>query len=313
MVLLSVVILVVVAGATSLVVTHLRRGPEPLTVRVLVITMFPLETAPWLAHESLPITHVVPHAPEPLRCASSGLCVATIGQGKANAATAMSAILDDDGLDFRDAYFMTAGIAGVSPRAGTLGFAAWARWVVDWDLGHHLTPRSAPGVPHGYLPLDDQGTNVFHLDDKLVDMAYDLTKTLPLADSPDAVRNRAQYAGQAAQKPFTTVCDTVTGDDYWSGVELSETADYLTGIWTKNQGRYCTSQMEDNATATALARHGYLNRYLVLRTASDFDQPYPGQNAKDTVTTFPGAQPAVDNAYLVGSTVAHHLLTRSPR
>jgi purine nucleoside permease len=104
------------------------------------------------------------------------------------------------------------------------------------------------------------------------------------------------------------MCDTITGDDYWTGAELSETADYITSVWTKNAGRYCTTQMEDSATATVLARHGYLNRYLSLRTASDFDQPYPGQSVQDVLAKFPGAKAAVENAYRVGSVMAHHLM-----
>jgi purine nucleoside permease len=270
--------------------------------------MFPLESAPWLARESLPITTQVPYAAGPLRCASNGLCVATIGEGKSNAAASMSAILDDPALDFRNAYFLTAGIAGTSPQTGTLGFVAWARWVVDWDLGHHELPETAPDVPHGYLPYDDQHTNVFHLNEALVNKAFELTKGLPLADSAEAVENRSHYPEQAGRKPFTAICDTVTGDDYWTGAQLSQTAQYIVGVWTKNQGKYCTTQMEDNATATVLDRHGYLGRYLDLRTGSDFDQPYLGQSIQDVLAKFPGAQPAVDNAYLAGSTVAHYLL-----
>jgi purine nucleoside permease len=275
--------------------------------------MFPLESAPWLAHEQLPITTRVSTVAEPLRCTDKGLCVATIGEGKANAAASMSAILDDPALDFRDAYFLTAGIAGASPSVGTLGFAAWARWVVDWDLGHHVTPASAPDVPHGYLPFEDQHSNLFRLNEALVTKAYDLTKGLTLADSPEAAENRTHYPGQAGRKPFTTICDTMTGDDYWTGAELSQTAQHITDIWTKNQGKYCTSQMEDNATATVLDRHGYLHRYLDLRTASDFDQPYVGQSVRNALTKFPGGQPAVDNAYLVGSTVVHYLIEHPPQ
>jgi purine nucleoside permease len=298
----------VVSLGSTLTAASGAAAPERFVVRVLVITMFDAETAPWLHHESLPVTMQVPYVPEPLHCSAAGLCVATIGEGKSNAVASMTSLLDDPGLDFHDAYFLTAGIAGVSPGAGTLGFAAWARWVVDWDLGHHLEPGSAPGVPYGYLPYEDQHTNVFHLNDKLVDEAFDLTKGLVLSDSAEAVADRGHYPGQAGRKPFTTVCDTVTGDDYWAGAELSKAAQYIVGVWTNNKGKYCTSQMEDSGTATALARHGYLDRYLDLRTASDFDQPYPGQDIRDLLAQFPGAVPAVQNAYLVGSTVAHHLL-----
>lgn len=279
-------------------------------VRVLVITMFSGETQPWLSRESLPIQIDVPTANTPLHCSRSGLCVATVGEGKSNAATSMMAILDSPRLDLHNAYFITAGIAGASPKTGTLGFAAWARWVVDWDLGHHLLPETAPGVPYGYLRFDDQtNTNAFRLNDKLINGAYELTKNLPLSDSAEAVDNRSHYAGQAGQHPYVARCDTMTGDDYWNGAQLSEEAQYITGQWTNNQGVYCTTQMEDNATAAALARHGLLDRYLSLRTASDFDQPYPGQSVRDALAHFPGYQPAVDNEYLVGSTVAHYLLT----
>ncbi|WP_245645197.1 purine-nucleoside phosphorylase [Pseudonocardia acaciae] len=298
----------VLLGLVSLTAGCGQGAPERFPVRVLVLTMFPVETAPWLARESLPVTIPVAHVRDPLRCAPNGLCVAVIGQGKANAAASVAEILNSPGLDTANTYFLTAGIAGTSPRAGTLGFAAWARWVVDWDLGHHVLPQSAPDIPHGYLPYDDQGTNVFRLNQDLVNRAYELTKALPLMDTPEAQENRTHYPGQATQKPFTAVCDTMTGDNYWAGAELSEEAEYITAIWTKNDGRYCTTQMEDSAVATVLARHGALGRYLSLRTASDFDQPYAGQSVRDVLSKFPGAQAAAENAYRVGSAVAHNLL-----
>jgi purine nucleoside permease len=302
-VLLSLVLLT--AGCASPV-----QADHRFAVRVLVLTMFDQETAPWLAHESLTRIIDVPHA-GPVHCADYGLCVTTIGEGKVNAATSLSALLAAPALDLHTAYFLTAGIAGVSPQNATLGFAAWARWIVDWDLGHHLAPADAPGVPHGYLPYDDHQTNVFHLDDRLVEMAFTLTKDLPLADDAEAAADRAHYPGQASRRPYVAVCDTISGDDYWTGADYSQEAQYITDIWTKKAGRYCTSEMEDSATAAVLARHGLLNRYLDLRTGSDFDQPYPGQSATDVLTRFPGAGPAFDNAYRVGSTVAHHLAGRS--
>lgn len=298
---LALVLVAVLAGCGS-------PAPEPFPVRVLVITMFSVETEPWLAREPLSVTVPVAHVKNPLRCAPNGLCVAVIGQGKANAATSMTEILNSPAVDLTNAYFLTAGIAGVAPRSGTLGFAAWARWVVDWDLGHHVTERSAPDVPHGYLPYDDQGSNVFRLNQDLVNRAYQLTRALALLDTPEAEENRTHYPGQPGQKPYTALCDTMTGDNYWAGADLSAKADYITAIWTKNDGRYCTSQMEDSAVATALSRHGYLDRYLSLRTASDFDQPYAGQSVRDVLAKFPGASAAVENAYRVGSAVAHNLI-----
>jgi purine nucleoside permease len=223
----------------------------------------------------------------------------------------MSAILADTDLDLTSAYFMTAGIAGINPGAGTLGDAAWANWVVDYEIGgHHVSKDTDPSVPFGYEKGDDEGTTVFHLNQDLVATAYDLTKNLPLADDADAAADRVRYAGQAGRKPQVSRCDTVTADDFWTGGDASATAQYVVEQWTDDAGKYCTSQQEDNATAGVLAKRGYLDRYLSLRTASDFDQPYPGESAHDVLNTFPGSSIAFTNAYTVGSAVAHYLTSR---
>ncbi|MGK5531124.1 purine-nucleoside phosphorylase [Streptomyces sp. URMC 129] len=284
-------------------------GREQVEVGVLVITMFDGETAPWLENESLPLTVDIPGAYRPLRCDTGGLCVAQIGMGKSNAGISMEAILGSPELELSDAYFLTAGIGGTPPENGTLGFAAWARWIVDYDLGHHLPPEDVPGVPHGYLPIDND-TSVYRLDEELVTTAYEVTKDVELTDNRESVDNRAQYPGEADDKPYVTVCDTVTGDNWFAGREASERAQYITDLRTGNRGEYCTTQMGDNATAAALDRHGHLDRYLSLRTASDFDQPYPGQSLEDLLAHFPGYGPSVENAYRVGSAMARHLLGR---
>lgn len=276
-------------------------------VGVLVITMFDGETGPWLEKESLPLTVKVPGAYKPIRCNADGLCVTQIGMGKSNAGISMDAILTSPKLDLSDSYFLTAGIAGAPPTKGTLGFAAWTRWIVDYDLGHHLNPEDVPDLPYGFMPLDID-TQVYHLNEDLAATAYKVTKDLKLTDNPESVEERSHYPGQEGKTPFVTMCDTVTGDNWFAGKEESEKAQYITDLHTGNKGEYCTTQMEDNATAAALARHGYLQRYLNVRTASDFDQPYSGQTLEELLSNFPGYQPSVDNAYLVGSTMAHYLI-----
>ncbi|WP_405496908.1 purine-nucleoside phosphorylase [Nocardia sp. NBC_00511] len=284
-----------------------------IDVGVLVITMFDPENAVWLQHEQLPTTVEVPGAFKPVRCNTDRLCVAETGQGKANAATTMMAILGSDKFDFSHAYFLTAGIGGTPPGQGTLGGAAWARWVVDFDLGNHLEPATAPDVPFGYRPVEDYNTAVYQLDPTLVDKAFELTRGVPLADSPQAVAERSHYPGQEARTPAVMKCDTMTGDDYFAGKSISDTAAYIMTLRTKGDGTYCTTQMEDNATATALKAHGYLNRYLSLRTMSNFDQPYPGQSVTDLLdTTSGGFDIALQNQYTLGKTVATNLLKSPP-
>ncbi|MEV6773759.1 purine nucleoside permease [Nocardia sp. NPDC051030] len=300
-------------GVAALALTGCSGGSKDdsgkIDVGVLVITMFDPENEVWLKREQLPTTVEVPGAFKPVRCNSDKLCVAETGQGKANAATTMMAILGSDKFDFSHAYFLTSGIAGTPPDQGTLGGAAWARWVVDFDLGNHLDPAEAPGIPFGFRPVGDYNTGAYHLNETLVDKAYELTREATLADSPEAAAERAHYPGQEGRTPSVMKCDTMTGDDFYSGKFLSDTARYIMGVRTKDQGVYCSTQMEDNATATALNAHGYLNRYLSLRTLSNFDQPYPGQSVVDHIDhSTAGFQLALDNAYTLARPVAEYLI-----
>jgi purine nucleoside permease len=280
-----------------------------IKVGVLVLTMFDPEHKAWTDREPLPITVDVPGAYAPVRCDTDGLCVAETGQGKANTAATLTAVLDSHRLDFSHSYFMTTGIAGTPPDQGTLGFAAWARYAVDFDLGNHLDPAEAPGVPHGYLPSENYNDAAFPLNQKLVDTAYRVSKSVKLADSSDAAADRARFPGQAGRKPYVAECDTMSGDDYYAGKTPSETAAYIMKLRTHGKGTYCTTQMEDNAAAEVLTRHGMLDRYLSLRTARNYDQPHPGQTVQQHLTTPSGGfQISLDNLYLVGKKVADYLL-----
>ncbi|WP_040741259.1 purine-nucleoside phosphorylase [Nocardia tenerifensis] len=286
----------------------------PVKVGVLVITMFDPEAEPWLRRESLPITVEVPTAYKPVHCNAEGLCVAETGQGKSNAAATMMAVLDSPKLDFTGAHFLTVGTAGAPPDQVTLGSATWARWVVDFDLGNHLVPAEAPSLPYGYRPVEDYNTAAYRLNDQLIETAFGLTEHAPLADSPEAAAERALFPGQAGRTPSVAKCDTVTGDDWFSGKELSDTARHIMGVRTKGQGSYCTTQMEDNATAAVLDRHGYLDRYLSLRTVSNFDQPYPGQSVLDHLEQqSAGFRLSIDNGYTLGRLVVDHFLKNPAR
>ena len=309
----SAIALGALAFALAGCASNTTHAPAKVEVGVLVITMFDLENQAWLQNEQLPTTIDVPGAFRPVRCNAGKLCVAEIGQGKSNAATTMMAILGSDRFDFSHAYFLTAGIAGTPPDQGTLGGAALARWVVDFDLGNHLVPAEAPGVPFGYRPVQDYKTAAYQLDSALVDKAFGWTQNVKLADSPEAATERAPYPGQAGRTPQVSVCDTMTGDDFFSGKALSETASHIMKVRTMGAGTYCTTQMEDNATATALAAHGYLNRYLALRTMCNFDQPYPGQSVVDHLdATSAGFELAVENQYRLGKVLVEQLLKNPP-
>ena len=70
----------------------------------------------------------------------------------------------------------------------------------------------------------------------------------------------------------------------------------------------CTSEFEDPGFANALRLHGKLDRLIIVRTASDFETPAPGQTTVELLNSgFPGYAIATENAYRVGSKIAHAL------
>jgi purine nucleoside permease len=84
--------------------------------------------------------------------------------------------------------------------------------------------------------------------------------------------------------------------------------------WGGGQADYCMTEMEDSGTLTALSRltdadRVDMDRVLVLRTASNFDRPYPGQTAAESLAADSGGfGPSTQNAYLVGSVVSDYII-----
>jgi len=189
-------------------------------------------------------------------CHRDDVCLVTTGAGQANAATSLMTILASRRFDLRRTYFLVAGIAGIDPADGTLGSAAWARWAVSGDLADEIDAREIPpnwptgyfglgAVPPGVKPTDRVGTEVYHLNESLVQRAYALTRNITLTDSADAQAYRAQYPpGPATEPPTVNMCDTISDDTYWEGRLLSDRAGAWVALMTDGQGNYCTTQQE---------------------------------------------------------------------
>jgi purine nucleoside permease len=297
---------------------------QPLAVKVLVINMFQLEAAPWIAALRTDREIRVPglSSEYPLvRCNAAAVCQMTTSIGHANAAASMMAVLYSGRFDLRQTYFLIAGIAGIDPARGTIGSAAWARYAVDLGIAHEIDARELPaGWQDGYFgvgtyapgkkPRLEYRTEVFRLDEALLQKALSLSHQVALEDSDDVRAYRERYPQSPAnQPPQVTQCDTATSDTWWSGQPLGEHARRWTALLTDGEGIYCTSQEEDNATLTALTRgaqSGLLDvkRVAVLRSGSDFDRPYPHQSAVETLraqTALTGAvRIATDNLVRAG-------------
>lgn len=305
-----------------------QTATRPLAPKVMVITMFGGEAKPWLSHLDLPTRVAVPglstDAPD-VSC-NDNLCVMTTAMGYANAASSTMAVVLSDRFDLAKTHFIIAGIAGVDPANGTLGSAAWADYVVDAGLTHRIDNREAPAdwkseivelgaKAPGEKPKWTAGTEVYRLNPALVAAAYEATKTVELADSDAAKAYRSAYTQAAAKAaPKVMVCTSASGDTYWHGAIIAKQVAAHVALLTDGKADYCMTQMEDNATLTALKRGadaGRLDfaRVAVLRTASNFDRPHAGQTAAQSLAAKSGGfGPATENAFRVGYAFARKLI-----
>jgi purine nucleoside permease len=297
------------------------KGKTP--VKVLIISMFGPEGKTWLDRlgptRAITVPGLSPDYPA-VRCNRDQICVVTTGMGHANAAASMMALLFSHQFDLRKTYFLIAGIAGIDPLHGTLGSAAWARYLVDFGLQWELDGREIPGGwKSGYLgintksetekPLLEYRTEVFQLNEALLQKAYALSRDVALTDSDAAKLYRAKYPNAPANQPPTVIqCDTLASDTWFSGTALGQRARDWTKLVTDGKGDYCTTQQEDNATFEAIKRAAAAgladtDRVAVLRSGSDFDRPPEGGSDVDNLLSYQeqgGFVPAIDNLYRAG-------------
>jgi purine nucleoside permease len=301
-------------------------------VKVMIISMFAPEAQAWLDRlgpwEAIRIPGLSPDYPD-VHCNKQDVCVMTTGMGHANAAASTMALTFSPRLDLRSTYFLVAGIAGIDPAQGTIGSAAWAKYLVDFGIQWELDGREIPsGWSTGFLGINtkdptqkpplDYRSEVFQLNPNLADAAFALSRNVVLSDSPQAQAARAKYDYAPANRPPSVIqCDTLASDTWWSGTQIGERARQWTKIVTDGKGVYCTTQQEDNATFEALtraanARRVDLNRVAVLRSGSDFDRPYPGGTSAENLLDYAqqgGFQPAITNLYLAGNPLVQHIAT----
>jgi purine nucleoside permease len=269
----------------------------PLAVKVLVVNMSTFEAEPFLnalgSMQSVPVPGLPTSDPN-VHCNSDDVCEVTLGMGYANAASSMTVLLATPALDLTRAYVFIAGIAGIDPARGTLGTAAWSRYAVDFGLSYEIDAREMPsGWPYGYFGTQTTsptqappmliGDEVFQLDEDLLQAALALSKNAKLDDNAQAMATRANYpAAPANQPPQVTQCDTMSSDTWIAGTALQQRARDWVKLMTHGAGTFCTSAQEDNATLEVLTRGGAagrvdMHRVALLRSASDFSAPWPGQ------------------------------------
>ncbi|MCQ8242092.1 purine nucleoside permease [Rhizosaccharibacter radicis] len=347
------------AASTSPSATSTPATPDtaastaPIPIRVVVVTTFELgsdtgdrpgEFQRWV--EKLPLREVLPNPAgyRPLRINRElGVLGIVTGEGPTRAAASITALGHDGRFDLSHAYVVLAGIAGIDPHFGSPGAAVWAPHVVDGDLAHEIDAREIPaGWSTGYLPLQRatpfeqpvppadsiSGTMVYTLDPGLVRWAYALTRDIRLPDPSGLAALRARYRGFGdGERPARVqMGDTLAAGTFWVGGRMNEWAENWVRYWTHDEGRFATTAEEDAGMMQALsflaqARLVDLRRVLVLRTASNYDMPPPGQTPAALLASeanpggggYSGFMPAVDAAFDVGSVVVRELATHWDR
>jgi len=292
-------------------------------VKVMIVTMFGLEAKTWLDRlgpwKTIKVPGLAPDYPD-VHCNRQDVCVMTTDMGHANAAASTMALAFTKQFDLRNTYFLVAGIAGIDPSQGTLGSPAWAMYLVEFSAQWEMDSREKPSDwPSGFvavgsktpdaLPQIENHTEVFELNSELANAGFVLSQNVVLADSAEAKATRAKFTyAPANQPPKVLQCDTLSDDTWWGGDFIGERARTWTKQLTHGKGTYCTSQEEDNATFEAMKRAadaGQLDikRVAVLRSGSDFDRPYKGQSASESLFSFQSAggfAPAIENLYRAG-------------
>jgi purine nucleoside permease len=311
---------------------HGDGGSHGQPVKVMIVSMFGPEGQVWLDRlgpwRDIPVDGLSPDYPN-VHCNRQQVCVMTTGMGHSNSAASIMALTFSPRFDLRHTYFMVAGIAGIDPQQGTVGSAAWAKYLVDFGIQWEIDGREIPpGWNTGYLgintksPADkpplDYRTEVFQLNTQLADTAFALSRNVALSDNAQAQSARAKYAYAPANRPPAVIqCDTLAGDTWWSGTLLGQRARDWTKILTDGKGVYCTTQQEDNATYEALKRAASvhkvdLNRVAVLRAGSDFDRPYDGQTSADNLLNYAaqgGFTIAIENLFRSGNPLVQEIAT----
>jgi purine nucleoside permease len=319
---------------------HLATAAERrIPVKVVVVAMFergadtgdqPGEYQYWVEREKLDRVYPFPQGYHDLRMNRKGVLGLLTGIGTAKAAASVMALGLDPRFDLSKAYWVVAGIAGVDPADASIGSAAWAEWVVDGDLAHEIDAREIPSDwKTGFVPLrkskpyegprtvPNEGES-YHLNPALVEWAYQKSKDVKLEDTEAMRKNREQYDSPNARRPpFVLKGDTISSSTFWHGKLLNQWANDWMKYHTDGQGNYVTTAMEDTGTMqslTFLSKAGRvdLNRVLVLRTASDFDQQPPGTSAAESLAanragSYVAFLQAVEAAWRVGHVVVEEL------
>lgn len=301
----------------------------------------PGELQYWVERDHLDRVIEVAGMSRPVRVNRDGSEIAVaVGPGNINPAVNLMALGADPRFDLRQAHWLLNGIAGISPKDGTIGAAVWTDFVINGDLAKEIDPREIPSTwKDGFVSLDGETPsdpkggagweddvrawsgrdaranrrgNVIRLNTALLAWAYDLTKDTKLAED-DAMRTlRLSYKGFSGTQvgPQVQVGANIATEIFWHGRLMDAWAHRWVTFETDGAAHLGTTSMNDTGALLALqalTRQGKAdwNKALLLRTASNFDMPPEGMTAAQNLArerhgSYTGYLPALEAAYKVG-------------
>jgi purine nucleoside permease len=258
------------------------------------------------------------------------------------------ALAADPRFDLTRTYFIVSGIGGADPNVMPLASAVWVGRVVDGNPAFEIDAREIPADwPDGIVAFgakkpgegsanvdsapsagvqDDAsggvGTVAFTLNPSLVAWAYGASKDVKLPDleGVDAFARRFSAYPAAALAPTVMLGDSIAGDRFFHGKQMTLWAEEWVKVYTRGKGRLAISDCEDAGVCLAIQRLAMMGkvdfkRLLVLRTSCNFTVPPEGVSADrslfgDTISDSSGVAyiPALEADYAVGSVVVARLL-----
>ena len=256
------------------------------------------------------------------------------GASLANATASTMLLGLDPRFDLSHAYILINGAAGVDPSWGSIGSAAWARYVLS-DVAREIDAREIPMEwPYGWMPIwarepnqrnpsaPRQGdlSDLYPLNEKLANWAYQQTRETNLGDDTELKAFRAEYVGfpNAQRPPFVALGDTFASDVFWHGRIMTQFAEDWVHLWTDGKGVFAMADMEDAGFMTAIERLGRMHRVdpqrvMVLRAASNYSMQPPGHDAVQSLTrSYTNGRMAAETAWRCGSIVLHRILADWP-
>ena len=303
--------------------------------KVLIVTMYQHglpgmpdsqgEATAWIEHRALQNQVAVPGTKYGLFTDhKEEIALLVTGVGKANAATSMVHTGLHEGIDLSETYILVCGIAGANPRHVSIGSPVWCDAVVDGDLASFVSmselegAREFPFFPMGTTGLKDEeaytsGTEVYFLDQALVEQAYSLTCEVTLVDDAPSHIYRHRYRERPAiLPPFVHKGAFLSSDTFVHGHLTGSWSEEWISLWTCSNSRYVLGNQEDSGTLTALRSLADMNRVqwnriLLLRAGSNYDRPAPGESALESLqlSISNGVPIAMDialqNIFLVGN------------